>query len=161
MVCSCALESTEKFYLRNMGGLLSNCMFDWFQKSQRASSVDSSICIYRLSQTELMKNARNSVEKFYLAKGKSGFSQKNVNQSLLEPPNFSQLDKLGGPGFSKWAHEYVPAYRLQIDANTFKDAKLEGWQELSNNRWEVLLTHFQMVYLFFPCTQSSALGLCI
>lgn len=94
-----------------------------------------------------MKNARSQVEKFNLAKGKSVFSQKNMNQSLLEPPNFSRLDKFGGPGFSEWANEYVPAYRLQIDANTFKDAKLEGWQELCNNRWEVILTHFQMVEL--------------
>jgi len=154
VVCSCTLESTRKFYLQNAGGLPSNGIFDWFRKPQRTSLVDSSICVYRLSQGEILKDARNQVGKFDLVKGKFVYRGQSLKHSLLEPPNFSQLDKFGGPGFSEWAKEFLPAYRLQIDANTFKDAKLEGWQELSNNRWEVLLTHSQMVYLFFPCTHN-------
>ncbi|ONK66665.1 uncharacterized protein A4U43_C06F10710 [Asparagus officinalis] len=142
-LCSCTLESTKRFYLKNMGGLPSGSVFGWSQKP----SVDSSICVHRLSEGEITKIARKQTEKFDLVKEKSAYRQKILNHRLWEPLKFSQLNKFGGPGFSEWVNEFVPAYSLQIDASVFKDAKLEGWQELSNNRWEVLLTHFQMVEL--------------
>ncbi|KAI4296834.1 hypothetical protein L6164_036756 [Bauhinia variegata] len=55
--------------------------------------------------------------------------------------------KIGGSDFSAWTSEYVPAYRLEINANRMGDTKFEGWKKSAENRWEVLLTHSQMVGL--------------
>ncbi|OWM77397.1 hypothetical protein CDL15_Pgr016794 [Punica granatum] len=37
--------------------------------------------------------------------------------------------------------------RLQIDSERLEDLKLEGWKQLLENRWEVVLSHSQMVGL--------------
>lgn len=92
--------------------------------------------------------------KFNLVKGESLDRERKLKHRWWAPPSYSRLVKYGGPGFSDWTSEFIPAYRLQIDAHTFKDTRLEGWQKLADNRWEVLLTHFQMVYLFFPCAPN-------
>ena len=57
-----------------------------------------------------------------------------------------KLEKIGGSDFSAWASEYVPAYRLEIDTKILGDSKIGGWKKSAENRWEVLLTHSQMVF---------------
>ena len=52
--------------------------------------------------------------------------------------------KNGDVGRSNSSNEY----RLQIIGKSFKDLKLEGWKRLPDDRWEILLTHSQMVFFF-------------
>ncbi|KAK3198681.1 hypothetical protein Dsin_022096 [Dipteronia sinensis] len=49
------------------------------------------------------------------------------------PLAHSKMEKIGGPQFSAWTSEYVPAYKLQIDASRFKDVKFEGWRKSAEN----------------------------
>ncbi|XP_010904887.1 uncharacterized protein [Elaeis guineensis] len=140
-------EDTERNYHGHASDLRSNNLFDWLQKPRHNCSVDSSICIYRISECEIVGNARKHVDKFNPVKEKSLDRERKMKHRWWAPPSYSRLVKYGGPGFSDWTSEFIPAYRLQIDSHTFKDTKLEGWQKLAENRWEVLLTHFQMVEL--------------
>ncbi|XP_072980872.1 uncharacterized protein [Typha angustifolia] len=146
-VCSCVIENTQKFHLGKLGGLASNNVFGWFQKPQSICSADSSIFITRLTEGEIVKNAKKQMQNFNLLQGNSSEGDRKLKHRWWPPPNSKRLEKLGGPGFVDWTNEFIPAYRLQIDANIYNDAKLEGWQEVNENRWEVLLTHFQMVEL--------------
>lgn len=61
------------------------------------------------------------------------------------PFGYAELEKIGGPEFSAWTSEYVPAYRLQIDTDRLRNITFKGWKNSAQNRWEVLLTHSQMV----------------
>lgn len=146
-ICSCALEDTERNYLGNVGDLASKNIFGWLQKPKWNCSVDSFVCIYRIPEAEFVRNAKKHMDKFDLLKGKSLDRERKMKHRWWTPPRYPRLDKYGGPGFSDWTNEFIPAYRLQIDAHEFKDTKLEGWQKLADTRWEVLLTHFQMVEL--------------
>jgi hypothetical protein len=56
------------------------------------------------------------------------------------------LVKIGGSEFVLWASEYIPMYKLQINAKAFENTNLEGRHELESNIWEVLLTHSQLVH---------------
>lgn len=144
-VCSCAVASNEKNYLGSAGGLFSNNTFSWLQKPQRNCSLDSSVCVYRIPEGEVVKSAMKQLERFNLVKGDSSCRERILKHRWWPPPYYKRLEKMGGSGFVAWTNEFIPAYRLQIDANVYKEMKLEGWQELTQNRWEALLTHSQMV----------------
>ncbi|XP_047266566.1 uncharacterized protein LOC107869260 isoform X9 [Capsicum annuum] len=60
---------------------------------------------------------------------------------------YSKLEQTAGPELIAWLSEYVPAYKLQIDAEKLGNVKFEGWKETTTNTWEVFLTHSQMVGL--------------
>lgn len=149
-VCLCALESTERDFLENSKGISSRDVFPWFQKPKRIASSDSSVNIYKISQDQIVESAKNSVENFNSVKGKYMGREIKQKDRWWASPTYSRLDKIGGPEFSSWTNEYIPAYRLQVNAEYFQNVKFEGWQRSVDNRWEVLLTHSQMVYLFFP-----------
>lgn len=146
VVCSFALEKTKADYIGNVDGSASNSLFAWFSKPQMMTSVDSSISLCKISLENMVKNAREKME-FNLAKGNHASTKRNLRHLWWSPPTYSRLYKDGGPTVTEWANEYIPAYRIQIDGNKFKDAKLDGWKKLASNRWEVFLTHFQMVEL--------------
>ncbi|KAH7657940.1 hypothetical protein IHE45_17G053100 [Dioscorea alata] len=146
VVCSFALEKTKADYIGNVDGSASNSLFAWFSKPQMMTSVDSSISLCKISLENMVKNARKKME-FNLAKGNHASTKRNLRHLWWSPPTYSRLYKDRGPTFTDWANEYIPAYRIQIDGNKFKDAKLDGWKKLASNRWEVFLTHFQMVEL--------------
>ncbi|XP_020099844.1 uncharacterized protein LOC109718190 [Ananas comosus] len=146
-VCSCAVASNEKNYLGSAGGLFSNNTFGWLQKPQRNCSLDSSVCVYRIPEGEVVKSAMKQLERFNLVKGDSSCRERILKHRWWPPPYYKRLEKMGGSGFVAWTNEFIPAYRLQIDANVYKEMKLEGWQELTQNRWEALLTHSQMMEL--------------
>ncbi|KAJ0017209.1 hypothetical protein Pint_10491 [Pistacia integerrima] len=115
------------------------------------------VCISALQSTErhflnnsldeIIENAKSLLETFNSTK-------ENVNPVKVRPKHnwwsssaYSKLEKIGGPDFCAWTSEYVPAYKLQIDASRFKDVKFDGWRNCAENRWEILLTHSQMVGL--------------
>ncbi|GAV76969.1 hypothetical protein CFOL_v3_20442, partial [Cephalotus follicularis] len=144
-VCTYALQSTEKQFLGNLLGGTSTNFFKLLQGRNRIASKDSSVIIE--SEEEIAENAKSQLEKFN--------SMKETLMPLKTKPNYfwwtqsiqSKLEKIGGPEFSAWTSEYIPTYRLQIDANKFESVKFEGWKESGENRREVLLTHSQMVGL--------------
>ncbi|XP_064986088.1 uncharacterized protein LOC135625335 isoform X2 [Musa acuminata AAA Group] len=146
-VSSCALEGTERRHFGESDGSRLSYMFGWLQKPQGNCSVDSSICVYKIAECEIVRNAMSQVDKFNLSDGRASYGQRKMQHPWWMAPNYIRLEKAGGPGLSSWTNEFVPAYRLQINTNTFKDAKLEGGHKMAENRWEVLLTHYQMVEL--------------
>lgn len=121
--------------------------FSWLQKPQRIVSRDSSVVIYKLFEDEIVENAKSLLENFNSSKERFQGIKVKRKYKWWTPLAYSKLEKIGGPEFSAWTSEHVPAYRLQVDADKVKDAKFEGWRESSGNRWEVLLTHSQMVGL--------------
>lgn len=147
VICISALESTERHFLENSIGKTSSNFFNWFQNPKRVVSEDSSVMMYKLFEDEIIQNAKSLLENFNSTKA-------NYKPVLTESKicwwtssAYSKLEKIGGPEFCNWTSEYVPAYKLQIDADKLKDVKFEGWKKSTENRWEVLLTHSQMVEL--------------
>lgn len=144
-VCISALQSTERSFLDNYLGRSS--LFRWLQMPRRIVSNDSSVIITKLFEDEIVENARSLLEEFNLTKAHFRPLRNKLKYSWWMPSAYSKLEKIGGPQFSAWTREYIPAYRIQIDANRVKDVKFEGWRKSSDNKWEILLTHSQMVGL--------------
>ncbi|XP_065619039.1 uncharacterized protein LOC112020120 isoform X3 [Quercus suber] len=146
-ICISALQSTERHFLDNILSKPSSNIFRWFRKPTRIASKDSSVIIYELFEDEIIENAKTLLEDFNSTK--EGYKPQKTESKhhwwMLSGQ--TELEKIGGPQFSAWTMEYVPAYRLQIDTDILKNIKFEGWKKSTNNRWEVLLTHSQMVGL--------------
>lgn len=130
-------------------GKASSGIFRWFQKPERIVSKDSAVVIYKLFEDEIVENAKSLLENFKSTKKNFRRIKMRNKYSWWTLVAHSKLEKIGGPNFSAWTSEYVPAYRLQIDADKVRDVKLEGWRSSAENRWEVLLTHSQMVLYSF------------
>lgn len=145
-VCIAALQNTERVFLDDFMGKGPGGFFSWLRKPQRIVSRDSSVVIYKLFEDEIVDNAKSLLENFNSSKERFQGIKVKRKYKWWTPLAHSKLEKIGGPEFSAWTSEHVPAYRLQIDADKVKDAKFEGWRESSGNRWEVLLTHSQMVF---------------
>lgn len=145
-VCTCALQNTEGKFVNGTSSGTSTRFFDWFWKSTVVASKDSSVIIYKLFDNEVA-DAKSLLQKFN--SNKESWKRRNLKSMNYwwMPSELTKLEKIGGAEFSAWASEYVPSYRLQIDAQQFNGLKFGGWRESAENRWEVLLTHSQMVGL--------------
>ncbi|KAL6282398.1 hypothetical protein ACE6H2_013327 [Prunus campanulata] len=147
VVCISALENTERQFLEDRVGKTKSNLVHWFRKPKRTVSKDSSVVIYKLFEDEIVENAKSLLKNFNLTKGSFKPVKTKSKYYRWTPTALSKLEKIGGPEFSSWTSEHVPAYRLQIDANQHKDVKFEGWRKSAENWCEVLLTHSQMVGL--------------
>lgn len=148
-VCISALQITQRQFLDDLQGGNRSGFFQWFQKPERIQSKDSSAIVYKLFEDEIVENAWSLLDKYNSMKG--SFKPVKIKSGHLwwKPSCHEKLEKIGGSDFGAWTSEYVPAYRLEIDNQIIGDAKIEGWKKSADNRWEVLLTHSQMVlYLF-------------
>uniref|UniRef100_A0A0D9VB73 Uncharacterized protein n=1 Tax=Leersia perrieri TaxID=77586 RepID=A0A0D9VB73_9ORYZ len=136
-IFSCVTEDARNNYLGGTGGL--------FHKWNSNCSLDSSVCIHRISETEAVHRAKRFLESFDLAQ----YSQvaDKAKDGWWPAPKSERLAKIGGHDFMLWASEFVYTYKLQIDAKAFNNTELGGRHELANNKWEVLLSHSQMVEL--------------
>ncbi|KAM3700418.1 hypothetical protein ACB098_05G094400 [Castanea mollissima] len=146
-ICISALQSTERHFLDDILSKPSSNIFRWFRKPTRIASKDSSVIIYKLFEDEIIENAKTLLEDFNSTKEGYKPMKKESKHHWWMLSGQTELEKIGGPQFSAWTREYVPAYRLQIDTDILKNIKFEGWKKSTNNRWEVLLTHSQMVGL--------------
>ena len=144
-----ALQSTERHFIDNLRGQTSNNFFKWFHKPKSVASKDSAVIMYELFEDEIVENAKCLLEKFNLIKANYKRIETQTKYCWWTSSAISKLEKIGGPGFSTWTSEYIPAYRLQIDPDKLRSVKFEGWKRLAENRWEVLLTHSQMVRSLF------------
>ncbi|XP_021637453.2 uncharacterized protein LOC110633254 isoform X1 [Hevea brasiliensis] len=146
-VCIAALQDTEGHFLDDFLGKTSSGISRWFQKPKRIVSKDSAVVIYKLFEDEIVENAKSLLANFNSTKESFRGIKKRNKYNWWTLVAHSKLEKIGGPDFSAWTSEYVPAYRLQINADKVKDVKFEGWRRSAENRWEVLLTHSQMAGL--------------
>ena len=139
-IFSCVIEDARKNHLGGVGSL--------FQKQQLNCSMDSSVCIHRISEAEIVKNAKRCLETFSLMK--SSHEVHKTKNGWWPPPNYESLVKIGGPELVLWTNEHIPTYNLQINANILENSNLEGegLYELESNRREVLLTHSQLVHCY-------------
>ncbi|KAL6333267.1 hypothetical protein AAG906_028450 [Vitis piasezkii] len=147
VICISALQTTERHFLNNLLGQTSNNFFKWFHKPKSVASKDSSVIMYELFEDEIVENAKNLLENFNSMKANYKCIETKTKYHWWTSSAISKLEKIGGPEFSTWTSEYIPAYRLQIDPDKLKSVKFEGWKRSAENRWEVLLTHSQMVAL--------------
>ncbi|KAH6773657.1 hypothetical protein C2S51_012061 [Perilla frutescens var. frutescens] len=148
VVCAAALENTEKHFLSSSANRASNRFSSWFNKRKHIISNNSSVILYDLVENEILANAKILHEKFNSERGKyklEGGSE--LKKSWLSSIAFSELEKIGGPEFCAWISECVPSFVLEIDENLLNNVKFEGWNKLEDNRWDVALTHSQMVSL--------------
>ncbi|KAJ9563188.1 hypothetical protein OSB04_008348 [Centaurea solstitialis] len=142
-----ALENTKKDFLDNSLGRSPFDIFRLFKKPEKFASKDSSVILYKVFEDEVVQGAKSLLEKFNSMKSSYENKETSLKFNWWPWSVSSKLEKIGGPEFSAWASEHVPAYRLQIDSDKLQDLKFEGWKESAKNRWEVLLTHSQMVCL--------------
>lgn len=144
-ICISALQSTQIQFLDKTQGGRSG-FFHWFRKPESVQSKDSAVILSKLFEDEIVENARSLLDNYNLMR--DGFKPVKIRSGhhWWKPSCYEKLEKIGGSDFSAWASEYVPTYRLEIDGKIMGDAKIEGWKKFEN-RWEVLLTHFQMVQL--------------
>lgn len=149
VVCISALENTERQFLEDFMGKTKSNLVRWFRKPKRTVSKDSSVVIYKLFEDEIVENAKSLLKNFNLTKGSFKPVKTKSKYYRWTATALSKLEKIGGPEFSSWTSEHVPAYRLQIDANQHKDVKFEGWRKSAENWCEVFLTHSQMVLFSF------------
>lgn len=110
------------------------------------ASKDSSLVLYNLLEDRIVANANNLLKDFVLQRPKTNLKMK-VSDNCWMPSVSNKLEKLGGYEFVCWLREYVPLFKLQIDADKFDNVKFGGWKELAKNNCEVSLTHSQMVDL--------------
>ncbi|CAF1709630.1 BnaC03g58750D [Brassica napus] len=147
VICISALQNTEKHFLDDYMGKANFPFFKWLTKHRKIASRDSSVVLHKVFDDELNENANQLLEYFQSSKENFKVSDARQRSRWWNLSASSKLEKIGGAGFSSWASEYLPAYRLEIDSNILGDVKLEGWRKSSENKWEVLLTHSQMVGL--------------
>ncbi|KAF8642888.1 hypothetical protein HU200_067033 [Digitaria exilis] len=133
-IFSCVIEDASNNHLGGMGSL--------FQKRQFNCSTDSSVCIHKISEAEMVRNAKRCLESFNLMKSPPNVCK--TKNAWWPRPNYESLVKIGGPEFVLWANDYIAAYKMQINAKSFGNTNLEGRHELESNRWEVLLTQSQL-----------------
>lgn len=144
-ICISSLQDTQRQFVDNLRGGNSSNLFRWFQKPERIVFEDSSVIVYKLFEDEIVENAMSLLDNYNLMKNNLLHLKSKRRHCWWNPSCYEKLEKIGGSDFSAWTSEYVPAYRLEIDANKMDDAKFEGWKKSAGNRWEVLLTHSQMV----------------
>lgn len=143
--CIFALQSNERHFIDNILGNTSSNFFRWFRKPRRVASKDSSVIIYKLFEDEIIENAKILLEKFNSTKNNLKPKETESKHYWWMPSGHVELEKIGGPEFSAWTSEYIPAYKLQIDADRLNTIDFKGWKNYEQSRWEVLLTHSQMV----------------
>ncbi|KAL8144327.1 hypothetical protein V2J09_017359 [Rumex salicifolius] len=145
-VCILALEGIEKSFYGGSGKGTKGFLH-WASNTKRVRSKDSSVTIYRF-EDEVVGNAKSLLEKFNAEKSscKTLLTEKPISPWWSSSMH-SNMERIGGHEFSAWTSEYVPAYKLEIDSSRLTDVTYEGWKKIAENRWEVLLTHSQMVGL--------------
>lgn len=146
VICISALQSTEKHFLDGYLGKAKFPFFKWLKKHKRVASRDCSVVLHKVFDDELNENSSQLLEYFQSRKENFEIADTSQRSRWWNLSANCKLEKLGGPGFSNWASEFLPAYRLEVDTKILGDLKLQGWRKSSENKWEVLLTHSQMVY---------------
>ncbi|KAJ3708924.1 hypothetical protein LUZ61_012629 [Rhynchospora tenuis] len=129
-------EAVCTFMIENIRGM------DNKNSRLKSSSHDFSISIHTIEEEDIMNYVMNQSEIL-----NSVVEGKPSKSFLWEPPCYRMLERISSRELVDRMHNFFPAYRLQVMFDAFQELKLEGWHEVAENRWEVLLTHFQMMEL--------------
>ncbi|KAF3774248.1 hypothetical protein EJ110_NYTH53559 [Nymphaea thermarum] len=146
-ICTCALENTKNNFFGNKWGMPSRRTLGWLKKRRKITSMDSSVCLYQFSYNEVTGNAKKLAEVLESNKRNSVLEAGKSRHAWWPLPAYPTVEIDDISEFGKLVEEYVPAYKLQVDADKFKNVKFEGWQKSQDNRWEISLSHSQMVEL--------------
>ncbi|KAF3649005.1 putative WUSCHEL-related homeobox 9-like [Capsicum annuum] len=149
VICISSLESTKRHLFDETPGGVAKKYFLWFHTHKSIISKDSSVSLYNLMGCEIVANADILLQKFSSERANYRPREGRWMVNWLTSNTYSKLEQTGGPEFISWLSEYVPAYKLLIDADKLGNVKFEGWKETTTNTLEVFLTHFQMVT---PCS---------
>ncbi|MCD7468644.1 hypothetical protein HAX54_007033 [Datura stramonium] len=147
VICLSALESTKRHLLNETPGGAAKKFFPWLHTHKSIVSKDSSVTLYDLMECEIVANVNILLQKFSSERANYRPREGRWTCNWLTSTAYSKLEQTGGPEFIAWLSEYVPAYKLQIDAEKLGNVKFEGWKKTATNTWEVFLTHSQMVGL--------------
>ncbi|KAM3239270.1 putative protein isoform X5 [Capsicum annuum] len=147
VICISALESTKRHLFDETPGGVAKKFFPWFHKHKSIISKDSAVTLYNLMECEIVANADILLQKFSSERANYRPREGRWMVIWLTSNAYSKLEQTAGPELIAWLSEYVPAYKLQIDAEKLGNVKFEGWKETTTNTWEVFLTHSQMVGL--------------
>ncbi|PHU18829.1 hypothetical protein BC332_09980 [Capsicum chinense] len=145
VICISALESTKRHLFDETPGGVAKKFFPWFHKHKSIFSKDSSVTLYNLMECEIVANADILLQKFSSERANYRPREGRWMVIWLTSNAYSKLEQTAGPELIAWLSEYVPAYKLQIDAEKLGNVKFEGWKETTTNTWEVFLTHSQMI----------------
>lgn len=121
--------------------------FPWFHKPKKIVSKDFSFVLSMLPENEIVANTNSFLEKFSQERERFRSMVGKSKNNWWTSSSFSQLEKIAGAEIIPWIREYIPVYRLQIDAHKLENVKFEGGNLLAENYWEILLTHTQMASL--------------
>ncbi|KAL4204709.1 hypothetical protein AMTRI_Chr01g111230 [Amborella trichopoda] len=149
VVCSRALESIKDDFLGNSMGASPKNFLHRFQKPRVIASSDSAIFIEELPQKLVVSNAKNLVENIRSSNGGQEMMENSSNNSWWLSSRPPRLKTIDGSELESWIGEYIPTHRLLIDADKFTNLKYQGWKNREDNRWEVHLSHSQMVDLAY------------
>ncbi|XP_078170012.1 deneddylase isoform X2 [Carex rostrata] len=148
MKANFTVSSSDEMFLSHLSEAVGTIVMEntrsTYNKNSKVknSSHDISISIHNVAEKDLVNYVMNQPEiRTLVVKGES------LRSFLWEPPSYRMLERICSRELVDRMHWFLPAYRLQVIFNAFKELKLEGWHEVAENRWEVLLTHFQMMEL--------------
>ncbi|KAI4963206.1 hypothetical protein ZWY2020_016989 [Hordeum vulgare] len=127
-----SISSSDAKLLSALAEAIFSCVIEDTEKS------------YLGAQAVVANNARRCLESFNLTK--SSHEVGRSKNAWWPAPKYGRLAEIGGPDFILWAHEFVPSYKLHVNANAFENTKLDGCHELANNRWEVELGNVVDMY---------------
>ncbi|PHT82727.1 hypothetical protein T459_11170 [Capsicum annuum] len=116
VICLSALESTKRHLFDETPGGVAKKFFPWFHTHKSIISKDSSATLYKLMECEIVANADILLQKFSSERANYRPREGRWMVNWLTSNAYSKLEQTGGPEFIAWLSEYVPAYKLQIDA---------------------------------------------
>uniref|UniRef100_A0A7N0REG6 Uncharacterized protein n=1 Tax=Kalanchoe fedtschenkoi TaxID=63787 RepID=A0A7N0REG6_KALFE len=145
VICKFVLDNTERSFVENSFGKSVNGFLPWFWKPKRIISRDNAAIMYKLNDYAISQNAKKLLEMFNSTKEEYKPVGRKLNFFWAKSPVYAELERIGGLEFSSWVSEYIPAYKLEIDADELGEVKFEGWKSSEGNRWEILLTHSQLI----------------
>jgi hypothetical protein len=149
-VCCYAAACMKDDFHEKMLGRSSNNLLQNFQKPKWMASSDSHVRIRSLSEAEIAAHLKSFLERSGVNKERENYKGMRTSHNWWPRPSCSSsIPNIYGVESDIWINEYLPLHKLQVDFGKFENVKVQGWQKCSNHVWEILLSHRQLVCLFF------------
>lgn len=150
-VCCYATACMNDDFHQKMLGRSSNSLLQNFRNPKWMASSDSHVRIRSLSEAEIAAHLKSFLERSGVNKEREereNYKEMRTSYNWWPRPSCSSsIPDTYGVESDSWINEYVPLHKLQVDFGEFENVKFQGWQKCSNNVWEILLSHRQLVEL--------------
>lgn len=150
LCCYAAACMNDDFH-QKMLGRSSNSLLQNFRNPKWMASSDSHVRIRSLSEAEIAAHLKSFLERSGVNKEREereNYKEMRTSYNWWPRPSCSSsIPDTYGVESDSWINEYVPLHKLQVDFGEFENVKFQGWQKCSNNVWEILLSHRQLVEL--------------